>query len=77
MSDRQLYTLRVWIEKEDPQSPWRALLEDSRTGDRRGFTHPRELVAFLVGTTGLLSALLGDEGKADRSGKTQREARGD
>lgn len=70
MSDRQLYTLRVWIEEEDPQRPWRALLEDSRTGHRWGFTYPWELVTFLVRRTGLLSVLSGESNsEADRSGR--------
>jgi hypothetical protein len=48
MGNRQLYTLRIWIEEEDARAPWRALLEDSRTGHRWGFTRPEELVAFLA-----------------------------
>ena len=52
MRDSRLYMLRIWIEEEDTQAPWRALLEDARTGHRWGFTRLEELIAFLARETG-------------------------
>ncbi len=45
------YLLRLW--REDDSAPWRATLEDSRTGERVGFAKPKQLTAFLLQLTAL------------------------
>ncbi len=44
------FLLRLWC--EDDEQPWRATLESSRTGERRGFASLGALVAYLLETTG-------------------------
>lgn len=44
------YLLRLWRDKRD--GPWRATLDNPSTGERTGFAHLRELVAFLEAQTG-------------------------
>jgi hypothetical protein len=41
------YMLRLWQVRDDDEMPWRASLEDARTGERRGFASLELLVAFL------------------------------
>jgi hypothetical protein len=41
------YLLRLWVATYDRQVVWRASLEDSRTGDRLGFSTLERLFAFL------------------------------
>lgn len=51
METGRIYMLRVWTEEReerDAPAPWRATLEDPRSGRRWGFTDPEALVAFLA-----------------------------
>jgi hypothetical protein len=41
------YLLRLWQTGEDEAVAWRVLLEDPRTGERRGFADLDSLFAFL------------------------------
>jgi hypothetical protein len=41
------YLLRLWQTSEGEAAAWRALLEDPRTGERRGFADLNGLFAFL------------------------------
>jgi hypothetical protein len=41
------YLLRLWQITDTGKTVWRASLEDSRTGDRQGFTSPEAMIAFL------------------------------
>jgi hypothetical protein len=47
------YLLRLWREKGGGRTRWRASLEDPHTGEKLGFAHLDELVAFLRERTGL------------------------
>ncbi|MFN2186199.1 MAG: hypothetical protein ACK2UU_19625 [Anaerolineae bacterium] len=49
------YLLRLWREKDGQTTWWRASLQDSHSGERIGFAHLDELVAFLREQTGLAS----------------------
>jgi hypothetical protein len=44
------YLLRLWQASEGEAVMWRALLEDPRTGERRGFADLDSLFAFLLAT---------------------------
>jgi hypothetical protein len=46
------YLLRLWREKGGQTTWWRASLQDPHTGERIGFAHLDELVAFLQEQTG-------------------------
>jgi hypothetical protein len=46
----QAYLLRLWQASEGEAVMWRALLEDPRTGERRGFADLDSLFAFLLAT---------------------------
>ena len=41
------YLLRVWLAGDRDQPHWRASLEDTHTGERRGFASLDDLFAFL------------------------------
>jgi hypothetical protein len=41
------YLLRVWIEDHRSESPWRIVLINTQTGDRRGFADFKRFVDFL------------------------------
>jgi hypothetical protein len=41
------FLLRVWRVRQNEHFVWRASLEDTRTGERRGFANLEELVKFL------------------------------
>ncbi len=41
------YLLRLWRTGDDESAVWRALLEDPRTGEQRGFADLNSLIAFL------------------------------
>jgi len=41
------YLLRLWQTGDDESAVWRALLEDPRTGERRGFADLNSLFVFL------------------------------
>ena len=45
------YLLRLWQIESKGQSVWRASLEDSRTGERRGFANVDALLVFLCQQT--------------------------
>jgi hypothetical protein len=47
------YLLRLWREKGGETARWRASLQDPHSGERVGFAHLDELVAFLRERTGL------------------------
>ena len=47
------YILRLWREKGGASTQWRASLQDPLSGQRIGFGHLDELVAFLREQTGL------------------------
>ena len=47
----QAYVLRLWPARSGGQTTWRAMLEDVRTGERRGFGSLEELFAFLAAQT--------------------------
>jgi hypothetical protein len=47
------YLLRLWRETGGETTRWRASLEDPHSGDKLGFAHLDELVAFLRERTGL------------------------
>ncbi len=49
-ADYLAYLLRLW--REGPSAPWRAMLVDPGTGDRRGFADLSKLFAFLQDQTG-------------------------
>jgi len=51
------YLLRLWRDNET--APWRATVEDARTGKSRSFANLKVLVAFLEKRTGVV--LLPDE----------------
>ena len=44
------YLLRLWQEGEEKKT-WRASLENSRTGERRGFASLDDLYRYLLGET--------------------------
>jgi hypothetical protein len=46
------YLLRLWPTKSGDETVWRASLEDSETGERRGFADLDALLAFLRERTG-------------------------
>jgi hypothetical protein len=41
------YLLRMWQTRREGEIVWRTSLESSETGERRGFTSPDALFAFL------------------------------
>ena len=47
------YLLRLWREKGGQATWWRASLQDPHSGERVGFAHLDELVAFLREQTGV------------------------
>ena len=47
----QAYLLRLWPARSGDEVVWRALLEDVRTGERRGFGSLEALFAFLTART--------------------------
>jgi hypothetical protein len=47
------YMLRLWREMGTASTWWRASLQDPHSGERVGFAHLDELVAFLREQTGL------------------------
>ena len=49
------YLLRLWRERGSASIHWRASLQDPHSGQRMGFAHLDELVAFLREQTGLAS----------------------
>jgi hypothetical protein len=49
------YLLRLWQVECDGQPEWRASLEDTHTGERRGFADLARLFNFLQNQTGVAS----------------------
>jgi hypothetical protein len=49
------YLLRLWQVRNKEHIGWRASVEDAHTGEKVGFAHLDELVAFLRERTGLAS----------------------
>ena len=52
LSGHYSYLLRLWREKGSASIQWRASLQDPHSGQRVGFAHLDELVAFLREQTG-------------------------
>jgi hypothetical protein len=46
------YMLRLWQAVSEAGSPWRASLEDPRTGERQGFADLQGLFGYLTERTG-------------------------
>ena len=64
MSEKQRrclsYLLRLWQIESKEQLVWRASVEDSRTGERRGFASIAALLAFLREQTDVATDSLED-----------------
>ena len=57
------YLLRLWRVNAGRSTVWHASLEDSRTGERKGFADLRGLLAFLEKQTNATDQLkIGDKG---------------
>jgi hypothetical protein len=69
------YLLRLWREKGGQVTLWRASVQDPHTGERVGFAHLDELVAFLREKTGLAPPPegLGRNECAPEAGSTSEE----
>jgi hypothetical protein len=52
MADYISYLLRLWREKDGQAIWWRASVQDPHSGERVGFAHLDDLVAFLLEQTG-------------------------
>ncbi|GEM85761.1 hypothetical protein [Meiothermus granaticius] len=53
MTTPKLFVIRVWLEPTgEGGSVWRASATNTRTGERRYFQHPSELVQFLNASVG-------------------------
>ena len=68
MSEKQprylSYLLRLRQVENKGQLVWRASVEDSRTGERRGFASINALLSSLLEQTALVTDLLEDENAA-------------
>jgi hypothetical protein len=53
VGDYFAYLLRLWREEGGEATRWRASVEDPHSGEKLGFAHLEELVAFLGERTGL------------------------
>ncbi len=66
-ADYYAYLIRLW--RTEPDGPWRASLEDARTGERIGFSDLAQAYAYLLGKTqrpeeaGAIDAPLRDRGE--------------
>jgi len=47
------YLLRLWQVRDKGQTDWRVSVENAHTGERLGFAHIEDLIAFLRERTGL------------------------
>lgn len=65
MDETQLFSflLRVWRAGDGDQPEWRASLEDTCTGERRGFSSLEELWAFIQKLPGVKA------GKPEKKGR--------
>ena len=61
------YLLRVWLAGDKDQPHWRASLEDTRSGERRGFASLRALCEYLHQQTGLQSEIKNDSREGSES----------
>jgi hypothetical protein len=69
------YLLRLWREKGGQTTWWRASLQDPHSGERVGFAHLDELVAFLreqIGLTPPAEDLVKGE-RTPKTGSTSEE----
>jgi hypothetical protein len=62
------YLLRLWQTKGGGEMVWRASLEDSQTGERRGFASLDALFAFLRQQAETAQGSRGDENERDDQG---------
>ena len=51
------YLLRLWQVQDEGETGWRASVENVHTGQKVGFAHLDQLVAFLRERTGLAPAV--------------------
>lgn len=58
------YLLRMWPAGNKGQTPWRASLDNSRTGERIGFSSLEELFDFLLRQTAIVTEENTDSGEA-------------
>jgi len=65
------YMLRLWQAISEAGGPWRASLEDPRTGERQGFADLQGLFGYLADRTG------GDPNAADSSQSGQGPSQGE
>lgn len=59
------YLLRLWRAPNGDDQPWRASLQDTMTGERRGFADLEALCAFLHTQIGTCPAPGGEPGRED------------
>jgi hypothetical protein len=64
-SDYLSYLLRLWRESEE-KTAWRASIESSRTGERKGFASLDDLFDFLRRQIGAASDAMETETRAER-----------
>ena len=57
------YLLRLWRVGEE-EATWRASLESSHTGERKGFASLDDLFGFLREQTGVVLIARGDDGQS-------------
>ena len=69
------YLLRLWREPGGETARWRASLQDPHSGEKFGFAHLDDLVAFLRERTGL-APLAESLTKADCSPKMEVDGKG-
>jgi hypothetical protein len=61
------YLLRVWLAGDNDQPHWRASLEDTHSGERRGFASLVALCEYLDQQTGLLGEIKNDNQEGSTS----------
>ena len=64
------YLLRLWQVSDGRRPVWRAMVEDPRSGERRGFASPELLFAFLCDQMGRPADTVDAEG-GDRDGQSE------
>jgi hypothetical protein len=57
------YVLRLWEVESAGQRVWRASLQDSHSGERRGFADLAALTAFLAEQTSTAGSAAAEEGE--------------
>jgi hypothetical protein len=75
VQDHMSYLLRLWREKGGASTWWRVSLQDPLSGERVGFAHLDDLVAFLREQTGPAPPAedLGKDERALEEGSTSDE----